>query len=305
MWKVYLDLKEYAAALANCSDPYQRDQVYLEQGNGNGNRNGNRRNKKRRWWESRERESSERNRLCIITNQHTESTRRITVLKDLAAGINGTCRTFQIAIPERLESLANSTPRSNSLFRDLLMQAEAAFSVGDFFRAALFFAKDALRTFLLRKLDNLVKDDTFQIIMISKWATELTLTSYDRIDELVYFVDLKEQYKIVIHHYIQQGEAKRALDVLQKLGVSVDLQIDPELAMPEADKVEDDEDLRKKLWLMVAKHVEQEKGTKRENIRKAIAFLKETDGLLKIEDILPFFPDFALIDDFKVIVVTS
>lgn len=52
---------------------------------------------------------------------------------------------------------------------------------------------------------------------------------------------------------------------------------------------------------MVAKHViEQEKGGKRENIRKAIAFLKETDGLLKIEDILPFFPDFALIDDFKV-----
>lgn len=71
--------------------------------------------------------------------------------------------------------------------------------------------------------------------------------------------------------------------------------------MAEADKVEDDEDLRKKLWLMIAKHViEQEKGTKRENIRKAIAFLKETDGLLKIEDILPFFPDFALIDDFKV-----
>lgn len=71
--------------------------------------------------------------------------------------------------------------------------------------------------------------------------------------------------------------------------------------MAEADKVEDDEDLRKKLWLMIAKHViELEKGTKRENIRKAIAFLKETDGLLKIEDILPFFPDFALIDDFKV-----
>lgn len=72
--------------------------------------------------------------------------------------------------------------------------------------------------------------------------------------------------------------------------------------MAEADKVEDDEDLRKKLWLMIAKHViEQEKGVKRENIRKAIAFLKETNGLLKIEDILPFFPDFALIDDFKVI----
>ncbi|GFZ12941.1 zinc ion binding protein [Actinidia rufa] len=82
--------------------------------------------------------------------------------------------------------------------------------------------------------------------------------------------------------------------------------LNPELAKAEADKVEDDEDLRKKLWLMVAKHVvEQEKGTKRENIRKAIAFLKETDGLLKIEDILPFFPDFALIDDFKEAICSS
>ncbi|CAL5330481.1 unnamed protein product [Camellia sinensis] len=88
--------------------------------------------------------------------------------------------------------------------------------------------------------------------------------------------------------------------------VALALQVDPELAKVEADKVEDDEDLRKKLWLMVAKHVvEQEKGTKRENIRKAIAFLKEIDGLLKIEDILPFFLDFALIDDFKEAICSS
>jgi hypothetical protein len=31
----------------------------------------------------------------------------------------------------------------------------------------------------------------------------------------------------------------------------------------------------------------------------AMEFLKQSD-LLKIEDILPFFPDFVLIDDFKV-----
>ncbi|KAI8002200.1 Vacuolar sorting protein 18 [Camellia lanceoleosa] len=425
MWKVYLDLKEYAAALANCRDPFQRDQVYLA-------------------------------------------------------------------------------------------QAEAAFSAKDFLRAASFYAKiyyilsfeeitlkfisvneqDALRTFLLRKLDNLAKDDKCQITMISTWATELyldkinrllleddtalenrsseyhsiikefraflsdckdvldeattmnLLESYGRVDELVYFASLKEQYEIVVHHYIQQGEAKKALEVLQKPAVPIDLQykfapdlimldayetveswmttknlnprklipammryssephaknethevikylefcvhrlqnedpgvhnlllslyakqeddsallrflqckfgkgrlsgpeffydpkyalrlclkekrmracvhiysmmsmheeavalalqVDPELAKAEADKVEDDEDLRKKLWLMVAKHVvEQEKGTKRENIRKAIAFLKETDGLLKIEDILPFFPDFALIDDFKEAICSS
>ncbi|GMJ05536.1 vacuolar protein sorting 18 [Hibiscus trionum] len=425
MWKVYLDMKDYAAALANSRDPLQRDQIYL-------------------------------------------------------------------------------------------VQAEAAFSSRDFLRAASFYAKinyilsfeeitlkfisvneqDALRTFLLRKLDNLSKDDKCQITMISTWATELyldkinrllleddtalvnrnseyqsvikefcaflsdckdvldevttmkLLESYGRVEELVFFASLKEQHEIVIHYYIQQGEAKKALEVLRKPAVPVDLQykfapdlitldayetveswmasnnlnprkffpamlryssephaknethevikylefcvhhlhnedpgihnlllslyakqeddssllrflqckfgkgqengpdffydpkyalrlclkekrmracvhiysmmamheeavalalqIDPELAMAEADKVEDDEDLRKKLWLMVAKHViEQEKGTKRENIRKAIAFLKETDGLLKIEDILPFFPDFALIDDFKEAICSS
>ncbi|CAH9073769.1 unnamed protein product [Cuscuta epithymum] len=425
MWKVYLDLKEYAAALAICNDHLQRDQVYL-------------------------------------------------------------------------------------------VQAESAFSAKDFMRAAYFYAKityvlsfeeitlkfismgeqDALRTFLLRKLDSLAKDDKCQITMISTWATELyldkinrllledecvsetrnsefesiimefraflsdckdvldeattlkLLESYARVDELVFFAGLKEQYEIVIHHYIQQGEAKKALQVLQKPNVSIDLQykfapdlimldayetieswmttknlnprklipammryssephamnethevikyleycvhrlqnedpgvhnlllslyakkedesallrflqckfgrgrpggpefyyepkyalrlclkekrmracvhiysmmsmheeavslalqVDPDLAMAEADKVEDDEDLRKKLWLVIAKHViEQEKGTKRENIRKAIAFLKETDGLLKIEDILPFFPDFALIDDFKEAICSS
>lgn len=425
MWKVYLDMKEYAAALANCRDPLQRDQVYL-------------------------------------------------------------------------------------------VQAEAAFATKDFHRAASFYAKinyilsfeeitlkfisvseqDALRTFLLRKLDNLAKDDKCQITMISTWATELyldkinrllleddtalenrsseyqsiirefraflsdckdvldeattmkLLESYGRVEELVFFASLKEQHEIVVHHYIQQGEAKKALQMLRKPAVPIDLQykfapdlimldayetveswmttnnlnprklipammryssephaknethevikylefcvhrshnedpgvhnlllslyakqeddsallrflqckfgkgrengpeffydpkyalrlclkekrmracvhiygmmsmheeavalalqVDPELAMAEADKVEDDEDLRKKLWLMVAKHViEQEKGTKRENIRKAIAFLKETDGLLKIEDILPFFPDFALIDDFKEAICSS
>ncbi|KAH0877298.1 hypothetical protein HID58_064692 [Brassica napus] len=439
MWKVYLDLKVFAAALANCRDPLQRDQVYL-------------------------------------------------------------------------------------------VQAEAAFADKEYLRAASFYAKinyvisfeevtlkfisinepEALRTFLLRKLDTLSKDDKCQITMISTWATELyldkinrllleddtaiencnseyhsviqefrafmsdckdvldeattmkLLESYGRVEELVYFANLKEQYEIVIHHYIQQGEAKKALEVLQKSSVSDELQykfapelimldayetveswmacknlnprrlitammryssephaknethevikylefcvhslhnedpgihnlllslyakqeddsallrflqckfgkgrengpeffydpkyslrlclkekrtracvhiysmmsmheeavalalqkdtefasttvsvlqIDSELAMAEADKVEDDEDLRKKLWLMVAKHVvKQEKGAKRENIRKAIAFLKETDGLLKIEDILPFFPDFALIDDFKETICSS
>jgi hypothetical protein len=35
--------------------------------------------------------------------------------------------------------------------------------------------QDALRTFLLRRLDNLTKEDKMQITMISTWATELYL----------------------------------------------------------------------------------------------------------------------------------
>lgn len=426
MWQVYLDMKAYAVALSHCRNAFQRDQVYL-------------------------------------------------------------------------------------------VQADAAFAAKEYYIAASFYAKmnyilsfeeislkfisvgeqDALRTFLLRRLDNLTKNDKMQITMISTWATELyldkinrllleddtgattntvtdshssayrsvlnefraflsdskdvldeattmiLLESYGRVDELVYFAGLKEQYEIVVHHYIQQGEARKALEVLQRPNVTVDLvykfapdlimldayetveswmmarsklnpgklipammryvsephaknethevikylefcvkdlnnedpgvhnlllslyskkedesqllqfldtkfgngqangpeffyepqyalrlclqekrmracvriysmmsmheeavalalRVDLELAKAEADKVEDDEELRKKLWLKVAKHViEQEKGVKRENIKKAIEFLSETNNLLKIEDILPFFPDFVLIDDFK------
>jgi len=53
-------------------------------------------------------------------------------------------------------------------------------------------------------------------------------------------------------------------------------------------------ELQKKLWLRIARHVVEEE----KQIQKAMAFLKDCP-LLKIEDILPFFPDFVLIDDFK------
>ncbi|KAF9207124.1 hypothetical protein BGZ49_001112 [Haplosporangium sp. Z 27] len=80
-------------------------------------------------------------------------------------------------------------------------------------------------------------------------------------------------------------------------GEAVDLALkhnDLELARINADKPEDDEMLRKTLWLKIARHVVKEK----KDIKAAMEFLSNSD-LLKIEDILPFFPDFVLIDDFK------
>lgn len=40
-------------------------------------------------------------------------------------------------------------------------------------------------------------------------------------------------------------------------------------------------------------------------LRRAMEFLKYSRDLLKIEDILPFFPDFVLIDDFKEAICSS
>lgn len=66
-----------------------------------------------------------------------------------------------------------------------------------------------------------------------------------------------------------------------------------QLARECADKPDDDE-LKKKLWLRIAKHVIE----KDNDVKKAIEFLGHTDKI-KLEDVLPFFPDFVLIDDFK------
>ena len=68
-----------------------------------------------------------------------------------------------------------------------------------------------------------------------------------------------------------------------------------ELASSVADRTENlDAPLRKKLWLKIARKVIE----KSSGIKAAIDFLKRCD-LLRIEDLIPFFPDFVVIDDFK------
>ncbi|KAI0639720.1 Pep3/Vps18/deep orange family-domain-containing protein [Trametes polyzona] len=98
----------------------------------------------------------------------------------------------------------------------------------------------------------------------------------------------------------QGGRTQPCVHIYSKMGLwenSVDLALekgDLELAKINADMPEDDDQLRKKLWLKIAKYVVQDK----QDIKMAMRFLENTE-LLKIEDILPFFPDFVVIDDFK------
>ncbi|KAL1931607.1 hypothetical protein VTP01DRAFT_9750 [Rhizomucor pusillus] len=90
-----------------------------------------------------------------------------------------------------------------------------------------------------------------------------------------------------VHIYSQMGLYEEAVNLALK-------HHDLELARINADKPEDDDALRKKLWLSIASHVVKEN----KDIKTAMEYLRQSD-LLKIEDILPFFPDFVLIDDFK------
>lgn len=79
-------------------------------------------------------------------------------------------------------------------------------------------------------------------------------------------------------------------------GYFVTFQVDVDLAKRCAEKPEeDDEGMKRKLWLQIAKHVVKEQS----DIQKAMEILQECP-LLKIEDVLPFFPDFVTIDHFKV-----
>lgn len=91
-----------------------------------------------------------------------------------------------------------------------------------------------------------------------------------------------------VHIYTNMGQYLQAVD----LALSHD-EID--LASLIADRPMGNPQLRKRLWLAVAKKVISQSN----GIKTAIDFLKKCNDLLRIEDLIPFFPDFVVIDDFK------
>jgi hypothetical protein len=90
-----------------------------------------------------------------------------------------------------------------------------------------------------------------------------------------------------VHIYTSMSQYKRAVDLALKHD-------EIELASSVADRCDGNPALRKKLWLAIAKEVIK----KTSGIKAAIEFLKRCE-LLRIEDLIPFFPDFVVIDDFK------
>lgn len=91
-----------------------------------------------------------------------------------------------------------------------------------------------------------------------------------------------------IHIYSAMGQYLQAVELALKHD-------DIDLAAIVADRPEGNNKLRKRLWLLVAEKKIRQPGT---SIKDAIEFLRRCE-LLRIEDLIPFFPDFVVIDDFK------
>ncbi|PGG99797.1 hypothetical protein AJ79_08419 [Helicocarpus griseus UAMH5409] len=91
-----------------------------------------------------------------------------------------------------------------------------------------------------------------------------------------------------VHIYTTMGQYLQAVELALKHD-------DIELAAYVADLPEGNDKLRKKLWLLVAEKKIRQPGT---GIKDAIEFLRRCE-LLRIEDLIPFFPDFVVVDDFK------
>ena len=86
---------------------------------------------------------------------------------------------------------------------------------------------------------------------------------------------------------------------MQKEAVELALKVDPKLARELAKGGKGSE--RKRLWLMIAKSaaVRGNGSGSGSAVTRVIAELSESAGSLSIEDVLPFIPDFATIDEFK------
>ncbi|KAI8983923.1 Pep3/Vps18/deep orange family-domain-containing protein [Mycotypha africana] len=136
------------------------------------------------------------------------------------------------------------------------------------------------------------RDETAILSFLTNEGRE---THYD----LAHAFNLCRQYnraQSCVHIYSLLGLYEDAVDLALKVtqNNSALLEDNLELAYINADRPVDSHSFRKRLWIRIAKHIIQVD----KDLKTAINLLKQCD-LLKMEDILPFFPDNVLIDEFK------
>lgn len=98
-----------------------------------------------------------------------------------------------------------------------------------------------------------------------------------------------------VYLYSRMGWFEEAVDLA--------LSVNVELARDVAQSVRGDDfgnetyldELKKMLWLRIARHVIE----KENDVNKAMSFLQDMTESIAIEDVLPYFPEFVTIDQFK------
>uniref|UniRef100_A0A6P7GKW2 Vacuolar protein sorting-associated protein 18 homolog n=1 Tax=Diabrotica virgifera virgifera TaxID=50390 RepID=A0A6P7GKW2_DIAVI len=164
--------------------------------------------------------------------------------------------------------------------------------------------------FCIDKLKNTDKAiHNFLISLYAKYDSDMLMKYLNKCDaEMLKYMNTQGQKLTMVNfdiHYAlrlcHEHDHKRACVQLYgllgmwKAAVDLALTIDMDLAKKMANmSPEDDVELKKKLWLKIAEYVFKDK----EDVGEMIDFLRQCD-LIKIEDILPFFPDFVTIDYFK------
>ncbi|XP_031550189.1 vacuolar protein sorting-associated protein 18 homolog [Actinia tenebrosa] len=137
-----------------------------------------------------------------------------------------------------------------------------------------------------------LKDDDSLLRYLQMQGTHPDKVLYD-LEYALRLCSEHSKHKACVHIYSTMGLYEEAVDLA--------LKVDVELAKLHAEKpAEEDEVLRKKLWLRIARHVVEED----RDVKKAMEFVNQCT-LLKIEDILPFFQDFVTIDHFKDAICSS
>ncbi|KAK9238240.1 Pep3/Vps18/deep orange family-domain-containing protein [Lipomyces kononenkoae] len=148
----------------------------------------------------------------------------------------------------------------------------------------------------LKSKDAAVHNTLISIYASDKSKDETALLEYLQFHDIERCYDTDFALRLCIKHKRVQS----CIFIYSSMGLyeeAVDLALEHdnvELASVVADRPGENASLRKKLWLRVAQKVIN----KEHGIKSAIEFLKRCE-LLKIEDLLPFFPDFVVIDDFK------
>ncbi|XP_057663701.1 vacuolar protein sorting-associated protein 18 homolog isoform X1 [Diorhabda carinulata] len=164
-----------------------------------------------------------------------------------------------------------------------------------------FHAKEIIHylEFCIDKLKNTDKAiHNFLISLYAKYDSEMLMKYLDSQGQELSLVNYDIHYALRLCHEHKQDKACVKLFGLLgmwKAAVDLALTIDIDLAKTIVNmSPEDDFELKKKLWLKIAEHLV--KST--EDIQQIMEFMQQCE-FIKIEDVLPFFPDFVTIDYFK------